>query len=222
MGAISSTTDLTGRWFGEQLEVLGPLKARGSCRERLWRVRCHGCGRVVEWNSTKLQRNKSCGCLRAAAIGAAHRKYDGPGSSAPEYRVWIHMLRRCHDPDAAKFPDYGGRGIAVCAAWRRSYAAFLADVGSRPSPQHQIEREDNDGHYEPGNVRWATRKEQARNKRCTVYLEYAGQRASLPEWAERSKLDLELLRGRLKAGWTTERALTTPVRARLRSAVGRS
>ena len=80
------------------------------------------------------------------------------------YVTWEHMKQRCHNPRADFFPHYGGRGIVVCEAWRRSFAAFLADMGERP-PGKTLDRVDVNGNYEPGNCRWATNAEQSLNRR---------------------------------------------------------
>lgn len=82
-----------------------------------------------------------------------------------EYTARISMLARCYNPKNKHYRDYGGRGITVCAAWRESFEAFLADVGHKPHSGLSLDRINNDGNYEPGNVRWATATQQARNQR---------------------------------------------------------
>lgn len=96
-------------------------------------------------------------------IGKPNEKHGGVGT--PEYRIWTHMKGRCLNETDARYADYGGRGIIVCDRWVESFAAFLADMGPRPSKSHSIDRIDNDGGYEPSNCRWATDQEQSLNKR---------------------------------------------------------
>lgn len=93
------------------------------------------------------------------------------GESRPasvEYRTWRHMLERCLNPDHPNYRYYGGRGITVCQRWQKSFETFVADVGRRPTNNLSLDRINNDGNYEPGNVRWATRAEQTRNRRPRV------------------------------------------------------
>lgn len=133
------------------------------------------------------------------------------GRKSPEYTAWTNLKIRCLNSRAQNYPRYGGRGITVCDRWRDSYENFLADVGRRPSPDHSIERVDTNGHYEPGNVRWALRTEQARNRRTTRLLTLDGATRPLVEWAEVIGIPQHCLGERLRKGWDVARALTTPL-----------
>lgn len=89
---------------------------------------------------------------------------DGKRVATPEYRSWQMMKNRCHNPKARDYAYYGGKGIKVCKQWRESFAAFLADMGRRPTPLHTLDRINTAKNYTPSNCRWATREAQARNR----------------------------------------------------------
>jgi hypothetical protein len=86
-------------------------------------------------------------------------------TNTPEYNAWCMMRARCGNPKNNSYHNYGGRGIKVCERWASSFESFLADVGRKPSPKHSLDREENNGDYEPGNVRWSTRRTQTLNRR---------------------------------------------------------
>lgn len=132
----------------------------------------------------------------------------------PEYGVWLGMRRRCYSRNSLDFPNYGGRGIAVCDRWRGlgGFDRFLEDMGYRPSAAYTIDRIDNDGNYDPANCRWATRKEQQANRRTSIMVVYQGQRLTLRE-AHRvscSPIGYDAARKRIKDGWEHNAALDTP------------
>ena len=134
----------------------------------VWSCRC-ACGTTIKAPAGSLRSGNTtnCGCVRSAGLRQRNTTH-GLGKP-PEYNSWANMIQRCHNPSRPKFRYYGGRGISVCAEWRDSFAAFLAYIGPRPSPRHSVDRfPDNDGNYEPGNVRWATQKEQVANSRSNA------------------------------------------------------
>ncbi len=123
------------------------------------------------------------------------------------------MIRRCTYPSMDRYPQYGGRGISICEQWRKSFESFLADVGRAPSPSHSLDRIDNDGNYEPGNVRWATRSEQTLNSGKSRQITLNGVRQSIGEWSALTGINRQTIQMRLDAyGWSVKKALTTPVR----------
>lgn len=142
-------------------------------------------------------------------------------SYTAEYRAWQTMRLRCLEPNNPAYASYGGRGITVCDRWKDSPAAFIEDMGLKPSPKHELDRIDNDRGYEPGNCRWVTRAANDRNRRSNRYLTFRGQRLALAEWCERLNLPRDTVRKRIEAGWSIERALTTPVRSKLPNGCGR-
>jgi Mor family transcriptional regulator len=107
------------------------------------------------------------------------------------------MKQRCANPKNQKYYAYGERGIKVCDSWRNSFEAFYSDMGPRPTPKHTIERKDNNGNYEPDNCIWAPPEVQMRNRRNTKFIEYQGERRSIPEWSEVLGIPYRILRQRI-------------------------
>ena len=131
---------------------------------------------------------------------------------SPENMAWREMRKRCYSVQHARYADYGGRGISVCERWKASFEAFYEDMGPRPSSSHSLERINNDGNYEPGNCRWATPQEQARNRRNNRLLTFQGKTLCAAEWSAITGIHYNTLYGRIAKGWSDERVLTTPVR----------
>jgi len=149
--------------------------------------------------------SKACRATGIATHGETRRR-----NRSPEYIAWTSIKTRCLNPNDAHYPNYGGRGITICDAWRHSFAMFLADVGRRPSAQHSIDRIDNaHGHYEPGNVRWTTSQEQAHNRRTNRLITFQDVTQCLSVWANEVGIGETTLQWRLQKGWSIARALTT-------------
>jgi hypothetical protein len=129
-------------------------------------------------------------------------------SDTTQYSNWASMHTRCSNPRGDSYPNYGGRGIKVCARWK-SFEAFYEDMGPCPKGM-QIDRIDNDGDYEPENCRWVTPTRNQRNRRSNRMLTYMGETLCVADWADRLELSREMIYFRLARGWTTERALSTP------------
>jgi hypothetical protein len=157
----------TRRHAGERFGRLLLVALVPGARPPQWVCRCD-CGQQVTVRAAYLARRAgsthSCGCLRRERARVFSHRHGHATRRGPEYVSWMAAKRRCFQPGCAKWADYGGRGITMCARWKENFAAFLEDMGPRP-PGTTLDRIDPNGHYEPGNTRWATAKEQRHNRR---------------------------------------------------------
>lgn len=157
--------EMTGKRFGRLIAVEYRYTRYGK---KFFLFRCD-CGTEKEINSANVKRGltQSCGCLHSEVISTKGRpEMTKHGLNLhPLYNTWVGMMNRCYNTTRHNYKYYGARGITVCERWRNSVALFIEDVGEKPSPRHTIDRIDNSGNYEPGNVRWATQHEQNLNTR---------------------------------------------------------
>jgi len=156
---------------------------------------------------------KSCGCRR---ISAAKKLFTTHGHSIGKklgstYKVWRSMKKRCEIPSDTAYSKYGAVGIKICKRWNK-FENFLKDMGERPSLNHSIDRINNNSNYTPQNCRWATTKEQSRNRTHNIWIEYKGERLILADWALKLKIGAATINYRLKAGWPIEDVLFKPLR----------
>ncbi len=130
-------------------------------------------------------------------------------SRTPEYSIWSSMIQRCHNPKFTQYKDYGGRGIRVCDEWRGrgGFAQFIDHVGRRSSPELTVGRIDNNGNYEPGNIRWETRIAQMSNCRRTRFVTIRGETMTLTAWSRRIGISAPTLSRRLSLDWPDDKLL---------------
>ena len=189
-------------------------------RERRWLCDCD-CGGTARVTTHLLlhQQTQSCGCLTRERMSRlnlkhGHTRRSGNSQASPTYRSWMSMMHRCYRPTTHGYERYGGRGITVCDRWQGDggFERFLADMGTRPSPDHSLDRIDTNGNYEPSNCRWATRTEQSRNKRTSRLITANGEMLTPKEWSLRLGGQRNLVGSRLADGWGELEAVTTPHR----------
>jgi hypothetical protein len=135
--------------------------------------------------------------------GESARKY-----RTAEYATYLEAKARCANPNNAAFRYYGGRGIEFRFV---SYIEFLAHVGRKPAPQYSLDRINNNGHYEPGNVRWVTMKEQSDNRRTTRWITFKGERLCAADWARRLGVGVCTIQARKRAGWCDDCTVTLSI-----------
>jgi hypothetical protein len=181
----------------------------------LWSFRCD-CGTLYATRATSVRNGYtvSCGCHRSEQSAKTILEYSDPSATrthgkrdTAEYSTWSHMKQRCNNPKDPKYSDYGARGIKVCKRWEK-FENFFSDMGTKPSPDHSIERIDNDGNYSADNCCWAVPSSQARNKRNNIYVSFRGRRMVLKDACREAGINYSTGYMRLQRGWPISRALS--------------
>lgn len=142
-------------------------EAQGPRYVRRFLCRCDcGTEKIVQMAHLRSNHTTSCGCARSEIISKSRTKH-GLSRKPGVYKLWCSLLQRCLNKKNRNFSHYGGRGIFVCKRWL-NFENFRTDMGPRPSPEHSVNRKENNGHYNKSNCEWATQREQCRNTRKTV------------------------------------------------------
>ena len=206
--------DLTGAKFG-RLTVVSlhskPYKdVWGTQHHPEWNCLCD-CGGSSVSSSSNLNSGaaKSCGCLQKELASKSNKTHGM--RNLPEYKIWQYMKKRVLNTNNKNYNDYGGRGISVYSEWIDDFPAFYEHIGPRPTPKHSIDRIDNNGNYEPGNVRWATVSEQRNNTRSNVMITFNGVTKTLAQWCRELGVSYRLVKDRLRLGWSEDRAFSEHV-----------
>lgn len=186
--------DMTGQQFGD-VKVIAFAGKDSKRKQATWECLC-SCGKRFLANGSNLRRShyKSCGCQQSN--GDAHTIHGKSGT--PEYSIYVGAKDRCTNPNTTSYRYYGAKGVEFRF---NSINEFIESVGLRPGSEYTIERIDVNGHYEPGNVRWATRIEQANNKTNNVILTVDSVSATIPEWARRMNIKPATIHARVRRGW---------------------
>lgn len=202
--------DLTGMKFGKltAIKVVGRSKAR----KLMWLCECE-CGKtnIVTGSDLTSGKTKSCGCSKVERMRKQSLTHGQSGTRI--YGIWRGMKTRCYNPKFHEFRNYGGRGISMCKEWTDDFCKFEDwALHNGYNEKLTIERIDVNGNYEPSNCRWATIQEQANNRTSNHLLTFNGKTMNIAEWAREVGIKDKLLRRRIRDGWTTDRALTQPVK----------
>ncbi len=202
--------NLTGQRFGRLVAIRHGEK-HPKYNGKTWLCKCD-CGETKTVRTPLLTAGfvVSCGC-RKKEIQRFGSITHGL-SRTREYKCYKLIKDRCYNPNYKRFHDWGGRGIKMCERWLNSFQAFYADMGPRPSNDHSIERIDNNGDYWPGNCYWATRSQQANNRRSNRFIIFNKKTKTIMEWSRLVNIPYATIVARLNYGWSAEDVLTVPVR----------
>lgn len=198
---------LTGIKFG-LLTVVGRKDSKSGHVRLSCKCDC-GNDSIVMASNLRSGHTKSCGCLQVKLTSESKTKHGKRKFKI--YSIWQNMLNRCRNKNTRSYKDYGERGISVCDRWQE-FDNFYADMGDPPKGKTLDRYPNNNGNYEPTNCRWASTIEQQNNTRKNRLITFDGRIQTMAAWAREVGLDSMRIQKRLNDGWSTERALMTPIR----------
>lgn len=213
---MSMNKDYSGQRFGRIKVIRFLSKEERNSTYKRWLCKCD-CGKTLQMNIAALTsgNTKSCGCQqreRVARLNYRHGKW-----KTALFNVWIGMRNRCYQKNTKYYSNYGGRGIVVCPEWKDNFETFEKWALTNGYQKGlSIDRKDVNGNYEPSNCKWSTNKQQCNNKRNNHYISFNGKTQSLQMWADETGIDRSVIGYRLKKGWEVEKALSIPVKHRIK------
>ena len=195
---------------GDKFNKLTAIKFshKGKGYRKYWLFKCD-CGneKVIYVNNVKSGHAKSCGCSLKENCG---RTITHGMARTKSYSSWEAMKNRCLNKNNSAYKNYGGRGIKICPEWlgKDGIKNFYEDMGERPENKF-LDRINNNGNYEPTNCKWSTMKEQQNNRSNNHLITFKGKTQNIKQWSEELGIKYSIIHGRLRYGWSIERALTS-------------
>lgn len=217
---MKAAIDLTGQRFGRLTACFPHSIKRVDGKNPRYYYWCNcdcGISRAVVSGNLTLENTKSCGCLQREQMETRNSARRHGRVKDGEYRAWAGAKSRCFNQKNHAYSRYGGRGITMCDRWKNSFKNFLEDMGNRLTPNHSLDRIDNDGDYCPENCRWATPTEQANNTHKNHRITIGGFTLTVAEWARKLEVDPDRIHDRLKIGWSEVDAIFLPVEQRIKA-----
>lgn len=211
---MCSIDNLIGKKFNRLLVISDSGKRKKPKGGVIWECLCD-CGKIVYSPGWELKNNKSlsCGCYHKEIMSNLKTQLIDGRTYTSTYRIYLSIKSRCYNPKNNVFKDYGARGINMSIDWLNDFANFYKDMGEKPEGM-TIERINNELGYSKENCKWASRKEQANNRRSNVLIELDGKTLNMKQWSEIYGISNKTIHKRIKDGWSYVDAIKTPTRKR--------
>lgn len=199
-----TTAVAVGETYGRLTVIAVGQKPRSYRKYAICKCSCGHDGKTIRTDSLKDGSVSSCGCLQRE-VSTKHHQYQ-----SVHYKRWINMIDRCDNINSSYYYNYGGRGISVCPQWY-DINQFIKDLPGGYYDGLEMDRINNDGNYEPGNIRWATKKVNNNNRSTCKEITHRGVTQNITKWSEQTGLPVKVISARILAEWDADAALTKPI-----------